>query len=431
MPPTSYCDAVRALPAALLAGTALLLSGGAPAAAAGPTPPGALRLPAPGDLDVGDLLAGVGARADRRLASVVPGHVRNDEVVRVGLDGAGGPRSVQVEQRLRLTGTGDYSVRERGPARSARGLGEDPPPVTKLGTVVWQGFSPGGRDVAAVLALDPVLEAPRLPLAVALRWAPPGRPEQPLGPGGTVPAAGTVTVRLRAQTAQPAPLPTALDAPAAALAGPLDTARRAATAGAAGAGGRLPAAGAGLPRSVPATEATVVQDVQAVPLRIAGRLTAPGATGAGPGTTAVPDGVRLAGTLTSGEVAFTLSVPGPTTLALDLQAVPTLDPRTLAPPGAASWAAWAAGGPDRARRRAALDLLVRTAAAGARAAAYAPYLGADLPGGGTTVFRWALAPSVRATVVRAPLTPHRGALALAGLAGLLVAGTGAGVWRAS
>jgi hypothetical protein len=102
------------------------------------------------------------------------------------------------------------------------------------------------------------------------------------------------------------------------------------------------------------------------------------------------------------------------------------------PPGrAASWAAWAAAGPDRAQRRAALDLLVRTAAAGARAASYAPYLGADLPGSGTTAFRWSLAPAARAEVVRAPLTARRGAVALAGLAGLLVVGTGAGVWRAS
>ncbi|MBW3551206.1 MAG: hypothetical protein KY442_10460 [Proteobacteria bacterium] len=123
---------------------------------------------------------------------------------------------------------------------------------------------------------------------------------------------------------------------------------------------------------------------------------------------------------------------GPARLDLDLTAVPTLDVRTLVPPGnAASWAAWAAGEPNAAERRAALDLLVRVAATGARATSYAPYLGADLPGTGTTVFRYAFAPVEAVAAVRASLEPKPAALALAGVALLLLLANAALLWRAS
>ncbi|MCU1692019.1 MAG: hypothetical protein JWM64_1110, partial [Frankiales bacterium] len=168
-----------------------------------------LRLPVPPRTDVTDLLDDVGARPDRVLRSVVPGPVRNDEVVRVGLAGDGGVQEVGLDQVLQLSGAGDYQVRERGPARSAQALGEEPPPVTKLGAVVWQGFSPGRRQLSARLVLDPVLEAPRLPLRVALAYTAPGRSPVPLGPEGAVPGAGRVTVTLTAQTAQPTTVPTA------------------------------------------------------------------------------------------------------------------------------------------------------------------------------------------------------------------------------
>ncbi len=387
-----------------------------------------LRLPAPGSVEVSDLLDDVGARPDRVLRSVVPGPVRNDEVVRVGL-GPDGVERVQVEQRLGLTGQGDYQVRERGPARAALALGEEPPPVTKSGAVVWQGFSPGTRDLAALLTLDPVLEAPRLPLAVDVSFVPEtGGASRPLGPQGGIPGPGTVTVRLTAQTAQPAVLPTAADAPAAALAPPLDALRRAAAAP----GPRPPTAGAGLPAALDAGPVAERAGVRAVPLRVTGRLTAPGATVRGPGTTTLPDGAALAGTLTTGEAVFTVDVPAAGALGLDLKAVPALDPRPLVPPGgAASWRAWAEAGPPQAERRAALDLLVDVAASGARAASYSPYLGADLPGTGSTVYRWGLLPAPAAVAAAVPLTPRPAAIALAGLAGLLVLAGAAGLWRVS
>ncbi len=387
-------------------------------------------LPRPVQAGVGDLLGQVGARPDRLLVSVTPGPVRNDEVVRVGLGPGGAVQVVRVEQRLRLTGEGDYQVRERGPARAARSLGEEPAPVTKFGAVVWQGFSPGMRDLAALLTLDPVLEEPRLPLAVGLTFQPPGGPARDLGPQGVVPGAGTVTVRLRGRTALPATLPTASATDLVPVATALDAARaQALRAGTT----RLPTAGGGLPVSVPAGAVEQRPGRQALPLRLTGLLRAEGATASGPGTTPVPGGVRLAGTLPGdGEVVFTLTVPGPTALELDLQAVPALDPRALLPPGgAASWVAWAASDRPAAERRAALDLLVDVAATGARAAAYAPYLGADLPGTGSTVFRWTFAPAPEAVPEVRTLQVRPRAVALAGAALLLLVGAAAGVWRQS
>ena len=218
---------------ALLVAAAALLGTVTPAAA------DTLQLPTPAAAQDLDLLGQVGARPDRVLVSVVPGPVRNDEVVLAGLDGAGTLQRVLLEQRLLLTGKGDYQVRERGPARAAEALGDEPAPVTKFGAVVWQGFSPGERELAARLTLDPVLEAARLPLAVAVTFTGADGVPSALGAGGAVPGPGTVSVQLTNQTAQPATLPTAADVDAAAVAAALDAVLAAARAPA---GPRLPAA---------------------------------------------------------------------------------------------------------------------------------------------------------------------------------------------
>jgi hypothetical protein len=199
-------------------------------------------------------------------------------------------------------------------------------------------------------------------------------------------------------------------------------------------------AGAGLPAEVTATATGQVQELVGVPLRVTGtlRLVRPdgepvaGAV-SGPATTALPDGAQVAGTLPPGGVAqLRVELNEPATLDLALTAVPTLDDRVLAPPAdAPSWAAWAAPKPGVSARRAALNLLVRTAATGARARSYAPYLGADLPGTGTTSFRYSFAPVARGEQPAAPLTPRPGAIGAAALAVLLLAGNGALLWRQS
>lgn len=404
----------------------LLLSG---SAAAGTS---RLELPTPeaARLAQNDLLAQLGAPPDRLLPSRVPGPVVDDEVVRVGLGGDGTVRTVALDQRLRLTGTGDYQVRERGPARSATPLGSEPPPVTRRGAVVWQGFSPGRRDLGARLVLDPVLEAPRLPLKVALTFTPPGGRATPLLDGGRLPGRGTVTVTVTVTTAQPTRLPTAADAPAAALAGPLDLARAAARRTD---GQRLPTTGGGLPASVAATAPAAVDGVSAVPLRLSGALHLIGTTGrvSGPATVPTADGATFAGTTSAG-VTFRVAVDGPGTLGLELRAVPALDARTLVPPrGLRTWAAWAAAGPPAPERRTALDLLVQVAATGARATSYSPYLGAELAGTGTTAFELALVPAVRPAAVSRALTPRPVPIALAGLGLLLLLSGSVAVWRRS
>lgn len=421
---------MRRVTGAAVAGALALLLGPPPALADGRA---AIELPTPGAAlaqDTAGLCAAVGCTADRLKTSKVPGPVVNDELVLVGLDGAGTPERVQLEQRLLLTKVGDYVIRERGPARAATPLVADSdPPNTKLGAVVWQGFTPGDRRLGARLTLDAGLEAGRLPLAVAVAFVPDGggRP-RPLEPGGRLPSAGTVTVRLTNVTAQPAVLPTGSDAPAAAVAPGLDAALRAARAVP---GPRLPSTETVLPATLPVTAPAQVQGSTTVPLRVTGTLRLAGTTGSvtGPGTTPTAGGAVVAGTL-SDSVELAVRAGGPGRVDLALTAVPTLDARQLAPPrGLPTWAAWARSGPPAAERKAALDLLVAVAATGARAASYSPYLGADLPGRGSTGFSYAFAPAGQPAAAAQVLHPKPGPIALTALAVLLLLVNSGLLWR--
>ncbi|MCU1672972.1 MAG: hypothetical protein JWN77_1085, partial [Frankiales bacterium] len=76
-------------------------------------------------------------------------------------------------------------------------------------------------------------------------------------------------------------------------------------------------------------------------------------------------------------------------------------------------------------------LLVQVAASGARASSYSPYLGADLPGTGSTVFRYAFAAPETVVAARPALQPKKGPIALAALAVLLLLANGALIWRES
>jgi hypothetical protein len=373
-----------------------------------------------------------GFRPDRLLPSDVPGPVVNDEVVHVGVAGDGAVRRVLLDQRLQLRGTGDYSVRERGPAREATSLGDEPPPVTRRGAVVWQGFSPGSRDLAARLVLDPQIEAVHLPLAVTASFTGSGG-TRPLEPGGRVPGAGTVTLTLKNLTEQPAQLPTGSDVRATAVAPLLDRALQVARHPSAR---RLPSTDEGLPARLSVDGAEQVDATQAVPFRLTGSVRLVGTTGSvsGPATSPLPDGARFAGVLGgvggAQEVSFSVRVDGPGTVGLDVTAVAALDARALAPPGGfASWRAWAASSPTRADRKAALDLLVQVAATGARASSYSPYLGADLLGSGSTTFRYAFAPAERAAATRPHLEPRWGAISLVSLAFLLLLTNAGLLWR--
>jgi hypothetical protein len=371
-----------------------------------------------------------GFRPDRLLPSKVPGPVINDEIVRVGVAGNGTVRQVLLDQRLRLEGVGDYAIRERGPARSAVSLTSDPAPVTRLGAVVWQGFSPGSRDLGARLVLDPLIEAVHLPLSVQVSFVGADGRTRPLDAGGRVPGPGSVTVTIRNDSAQPADLPTAADVSPSAVANALDRALAVARAPSAE---RLPTTDNGLPAKVTVKGAAQVGGTQAVPFRLVGtlRLTGTRGTVTGPATTALADGARFAGVLSGAQsVTFTATTSGPGALVLHLTATSALDARALVPPrGLATWRAWASSHPPLAERRAALDLLVEVAATGARASSYSPYLGAGLRGSGSTRFEYAFAAAERSRAVVAVLHPKWGPISLAALAFVLLLGVAEGLRR--
>jgi hypothetical protein len=375
----------------------------------------------------------VGGLPERCKKSSVPGPVVNDEVVLVGVSGTGAATRVQLEQRLLLTKVGDYVIRERGPARSAVPLVKDSdPPNTKFGAVVYQGFTPGNRKLGARLTLDTGLEEPRLPLSVSITFAGADGARE-LGPGGQIPGAGTVHVRLDNRTPQPADLPSGADADPTTLAGPLDAALRFAEAPP---GPRLPSTDTVFPKRLQVVSPSSGTASQSVPLRITGSLRLAGTTGtvAGPGVTPLPDGGVIAGTLSAdpSSVEFTAQVPSAGKLLMDLAVVPTLDKRALAPPRhLPTWAAWARSRPPLTERRRALDLLIATAATGARASSYSPYLGVDLPGTGSTVFRYSFAPAAKSVAAARDLQPRPGPIALTGVAMLLLVVNGTLLWRRS
>jgi hypothetical protein len=376
---------------------------------------------------------GIGLRPDRRLVSSVPGDVRTTEDVGVAVDGQGKPATVTLDEHLRLSGTGNYLIYERGPAREARPLGDSLSPVLKLGTVIWQGFSPGSRELAARLQLDPTLEAERLPLRVTLSFQPKtGGPRQPLRPGGEIPSAGTVTVHLENTTPQPQTVASGVAATTdlAAPLGALLAAARQANARP-GVAVVLPVAGRGLPQRIAASDIASTVSTVFAPLRVVGTITAPGTTAAlsGPTTTLTDGGGRIAGVL-SDTADFQLDVPAATRIALDLTVTPTLDERTLRPPGAnRTWSAWARTNVTRQERVTATTQLIAGAASAARAASISPYVGADTPGPATTTFRYRLADKAEIAASPRRLTPKPLALGLVGVALLAMVTGAAAVWR--
>jgi len=402
--------------AMLLAPAALLAPAVRPLPAAADT----VELPPPqaDQLGGGELFQALGTSRDQLPGYLAPGPLSNDERVDVEVSGDGRVRRVSDQQRIRVSGTGDYLVRESGPARAALAL-DGELPVLSLGDVVWQGFSPGGRLLAARLELDPEIESRYLPLRIGLRFTAAGR-SGVLGPDRQVPGAGTVTLTLDNATGLRATLPTAADVGAGELAPALDRLLAVARGGPVG---RLPTTRTGIPAQLRVTGAGSRPADVLVPLRLRGTL---GVRGAGPAAS-----VRL-DLLLGRTGSVTLPVDGPGTLTLELTAEPALDPAALTPPRRmSSWAAWAASGPPPAERRAALDLLVGAAATGSRASAFSPYLGSQLEPRGHTAFGYRLAAGRTAGPVPAGLTPRPVPIGLAVLAGLALLGAGVLVWRRS
>lgn len=415
----------RALRTAIIALTLMtpVVALTATARAAGTSPgPAAPGIPLPRPVTEVDPLATpqLQLRPDRLLKSAVPGKVADREDVRVALGPTGAPAAVTDTQQLVINGAGNYIVRELGPAREAVGLQQTVPPVLELGTVVWQGFSPGRRALAARLTLDPGIEAARLPLTVRLEFRDAGGRIRPLGAGARAPAAGTIAVTLSNNTTSHRVIETGVAATRP-LARALDQLRRAGDQPHAAV---PPTGGRGLPRTLPGeTTGRLAVDVVA-PLRVTGTITAPGGSAAisGPATTPTATGVSVTGTLSS-SVTFTVKVTGGDRLGLNLDVRPWLDPRTVTPPTPAkTWAQWRQSGPSRKAVADATQTLVLAAASSARSAEYSPYLQADAPGPDLSTFTYVVAPPVRQPQLVADMQPRPGAIAAAAVAMLAIVG---------
>ena len=401
----------------------IALALGAPLVALGTTSAGAdtQRLVLPRPVHEVDPLATpqLKLRPDRLLRSQVPGPVTDREDVRVALGPTGAPDTVTDTQQLVINGAGNYIVRELGPAREAVGLEDTVPPVLELGTVVWQGFSPGRRTLSARLTLDPGIEAARLPMKVGFVFADRTGKSGQLEPGGRAPASGTVTITLDNNTVSNRVLQTGV-ASVGPLSRALDRLRRA--------GGHPRAAvpptpGRGLPASVPGrTTGSLAVDVVA-PLRVTGTITAPGGAAAvsGPATTPVRGGVSIAGTLSS-SATFTVRVAAGDRIGLDLEVRPWIDARTVTPPATQTWAQWRRQRPSATDVANATQTLVLAAAAAARSAEYSPYLQADAPGPDLSSFTYVVATPATTAHRVADMQPRPGAIAAAAVAVLAIVG---------
>ena len=96
-----------------------------------------------------------------------PGRLSTSQVVRVSLDGSGTPFRVVDVDRILVAGKGDYSFFLAGPVENVRAVpGSDAQPGLRTGAVVWQGFSPSRRALAAEITLSHRAAASALPLRV-------------------------------------------------------------------------------------------------------------------------------------------------------------------------------------------------------------------------------------------------------------------------
>ena len=399
----------------------------APQAAAAPygIPPGIPLPPAFRNINpVACVKIVVPGRKDRCRTSKVPGTVDDTEAITVGVGPSGAPAAVTDRQQLVVHGAGAYLIYELGPARDVKGLNDFSQPVTKLGQVVWQGFSPGARTLDGLLTLDPTVETDRLPMSVRIDFTDRHGKHVPLRPGGAAPTDGTAAITLVNATASPRFLAVgtaALNPLARALDGLLAAARSERA-------GVPPYAGDGLPKRIAGTLIGRTETVVTAPLRVHGTVTVSGGAGSpvtGRGTQPVAGGATVGGTL-NGTVTFHAALKAGQRLRLNLDVQPWLDPRAFAPPDKApSWTAWAATHPAASAISDATTTFITTAAQAARAADYSPYLNTDTRGQAVSSFHYEMAPATATRRAGKALDAKPGAIVAACLAGLAIAGNAA------
>jgi hypothetical protein len=95
--------------------------------------------------------------------------VLSTERVLVAIDDTGSPVSVNVTQRLMLNGLGDYTFAVPGPVLDvAASPGSASEPGLRRGAILWSGFSPGHKTLAARARLRLEAAQPALPVRLTL-----------------------------------------------------------------------------------------------------------------------------------------------------------------------------------------------------------------------------------------------------------------------
>jgi len=95
--------------------------------------------------------------------------IRSSERIAVGIDDQGKVVSVKATQRLVVKRPGDYRLTVPAPATEVAGAaGTQSSPGLRQGAVLWAGFSPGNRVLAATATLDVAQSAKALPLRVVV-----------------------------------------------------------------------------------------------------------------------------------------------------------------------------------------------------------------------------------------------------------------------
>jgi hypothetical protein len=360
--------------------------------------------------------------AGRAIETKLPGRVTDREEVAVGLGPDGTPATVAVSQVLKLHGLGDFVFKVPGPARDVSALPESVnQPGLRAGAVLWQGFSPGEKTLAAQVELDPRLEQDRLPLRFAIDGTIGGRPWTP-----SRAASGPLDLRLTITNASAIPVIVAgAEADPAAVAPPLDAVRAAIRAG------DRPVPGAGdVPARVAAFGPPQTREEQIeAPFAVSGSLRFPagsltGVTVDGGEASEDANGIRvgfrshlgggspMSTTIRVRGTAHDLRLPG-----LDVSAEPALPlPSSLEPPEGSSWAAYGAAHPDRATGETMLRALMEATARVARLRQYDTYLGnPDATGPAAATYRFAFAPPDRPAAPVVAAAPFRPAVAVAGV----------------
>jgi hypothetical protein len=124
--------------------------------------------------------------------------VSNRERVVVGLEADGTPSSVRVQQTLVLNRLGDFTFAIAAPVISVLpGPGTQSQPGQRTNQILWQGFSPGTRVLAALADLRVDASAPSLPVKVRF---------EPAGAGTAVIVENVTGVTAKSYTADVEPV---------------------------------------------------------------------------------------------------------------------------------------------------------------------------------------------------------------------------------